>query len=122
MTESISLHWIDWTIILAYICFSLGVGIYFSKRAASSTEEYFLSGRTLPWWIVGTSMVATTFAADTPLAITEFVRGQGIWKNWFYLPQFAVTFRIECSITKIRPSYSIELLLMTSNLIPCSQP
>ena len=84
MTETLSLHWIDWTIILIYIAFSLGVGIYFSKRAKSSTEEYFLSGRTLPWWIVGTSMVATTFAADTPLAITEFVRGPGIWQNWFW--------------------------------------
>jgi len=84
MTESISLHWLDWGIILLYIAFSLGVGIYFSKRAASSTEEYFLSGRSLPWWIVGTSMVATTFAADTPLAITEFVRGPGIWQNWFW--------------------------------------
>ncbi|MBL51688.1 MAG: hypothetical protein CMG57_07000 [Candidatus Marinimicrobia bacterium] len=84
MTESISLHWLDWVIILLYILFSLGVGIYFSKRAASSTEEYFLSGRSLPWWIVGTSMVATTFAADTPLAITEFVRGPGIWQNWFW--------------------------------------
>ena len=84
MTDTISLHWIDWTIIVAYILFSLGVGIYFSKRAASSTEEYFLSGRSLPWWLVGTSMVATTFAADTPLAITEFVRGQGIWQNWFW--------------------------------------
>ena len=84
MTETIALHWIDWAIIIAYIIFSLGVGIYFSKRAGSSTEEYFLSGRSLPWWIVGTSMVATTFAADTPLAITEFVRGQGIWQNWFW--------------------------------------
>ena len=84
MTETLSLHWIDWTIILIYIAFSLGVGIYFSKRAKSSTEEYYLSGRTLPWWIVGTSMVATTFAADTPLAITEFVRGPGIWQNWFW--------------------------------------
>ena len=84
MTDTLSLHWIDWTIILIYITFSLGVGIYFSKRAKSSTEEYFLSGRTLPWWIVGTSMVATTFAADTPLAITEFVRGPGIWQNWFW--------------------------------------
>ena len=78
MSESITLHWIDWSIIISYILFSLGVGIYFSKRAASSTEEYFLSGRSLPWWVVGTSMVATTFAADTPLAITEFVRGPGI--------------------------------------------
>ena len=84
MSESITLHWIDWSIIILYILFSLGVGIYFSKRAASSTEEYFLSGRSLPWWIVGTSMVATTFAADTPLAITEFVRGPGIWQNWFW--------------------------------------
>jgi len=79
-----ALHTIDWFIIGGYILFSLGVGIYFSRRAGSSTEEYFLSGRTLPWWIVGTSMVATTFAADTPLAITEFVRGSGIWQNWFW--------------------------------------
>lgn len=84
MTETIQLHWIDWSIIVGYIIFSLGVGIYFSKKAASSTEEYFLSGRSLPWWVVGTSMVATTFAADTPLAITEFVRGPGIWQNWFW--------------------------------------
>ena len=84
MTNNLSLHWIDWTIISSYILFSLGVGIYFNKRAASSTKEYFLSGQTLPWWIVGTSMVATTFAADTPLAITEFIRGPGIWQNWFW--------------------------------------
>ena len=84
MNESITLHIIDWLIIGGYIIFSLLIGIYFSKRAAKSTEEYFLSGRSLPWWIVGTSMVATTFAADTPLAITEFIRGQGIWQNWFW--------------------------------------
>ena len=82
-----SLHTIDWTIIAAYILFSIGVGIYFTKRASKNTEEYFLSGRTLPWWIVGTSMVATTFAADTPLAITEFIRGAGIWQNWFWWNQ-----------------------------------
>ena len=82
-----SLHTIDWTIITAYILFSIGVGIYFTKRASKNTEEYFLSGRTLPWWIVGTSMVATTFAADTPLAITEFIRGAGIWQNWFWWNQ-----------------------------------
>ena len=82
-----SLHAIDWMIIAGYILFSIGVGIYFSRRASKSTEEYFLSGRTLPWWIVGTSMVATTFAADTPLAITEFVRGSGIWQNWFWWNQ-----------------------------------
>ena len=84
MTDTLSLHWIDWTIIASYILFSLGVGIYFNKRAGSSTKEYFLSGQSLPWWVVGTSMVATTFAADTPLAITEFIRGPGIWQNWFW--------------------------------------
>jgi len=84
MIEAPQLHWIDWAIILVYLIFSIGVGVYFSRRAGSSTEEYFLSGRILPWWIVGTSMVATTFAADTPLAITEFVRGPGIWQNWFW--------------------------------------
>jgi len=82
-----SLHLIDWIIIASYILFSIGVGIYFTKRASRNTEEYFLSGRTLPWWIVGTSMVATTFAADTPLAITEFIRGSGIWQNWFWWNQ-----------------------------------
>jgi len=82
-----SLHIIDWTIICAYILFSIGVGIYFTKRASKNTEEYFLSGRSLPWWVVGTSMVATTFAADTPLAITEFIRGSGIWQNWFWWNQ-----------------------------------
>jgi len=82
-----TLSTLDWTIIAIYIAFSLGVGLFFYKRAATSTEEYFLSGRTLPWWVVGTSMVATTFAADTPLAVTEFVRGPGIWQNWFWWNQ-----------------------------------
>ena len=75
---------LDWAIIVAYVIFALGVGVWFSRRASESTSEYFLSGRTLPWWVLGTSMVATTFAADTPLAITEFVRSAGIWRNWFW--------------------------------------
>jgi solute:Na+ symporter, SSS family len=82
-----SLSPLDWIVIGVYIAFSLAVGVYFYKRAASSTGEYFLAGRTLPWWVVGTSMVATTFAADTPLAVTEFVRGAGIWQNWFWWNQ-----------------------------------
>ena len=80
----VTLVFIDWVIIVAYMIFALGVGFYFSKKASESTDEYFLSGRTLPWWVLGTSMVATTFAADTPLAITEFVRTSGIWRNWFW--------------------------------------
>jgi len=78
------LELLDWLIIISYLIFAVGIGIYFTKRASTNTEEYFLSGRTLPWWIVGTSMVATTFAADTPLAITEWIRGPGIWQNWFW--------------------------------------
>ena len=75
---------IDWVIVGAYVLFALGIGAWFSRRAGKNLDQYFLSGRTLPWWVVGTSMVATTFAADTPLAITEWVRTDGIWQNWFW--------------------------------------
>ncbi len=75
---------LDWAIVFTYLIFSLGVGVYYSRRAGKSPEEYYLAGRTLPWWVLGTSMVATTFAADTPLAITEMTRSKGIWENWFW--------------------------------------
>lgn len=75
---------LDWLIVAAYLIISLAIGIYFTKRASSSMSSYFVSGRSLPWWILGTSVVATTFAADTPLAITGWVRTEGIWKNWFW--------------------------------------
>jgi|SRR3989338_3817911 len=75
---------IDWVIIGLYLALSLGIGVYFSRRASKDVGEYFLSGRNLPWWLLGTSMVATTFASDTPLAITEYVRNEGIWRNWFW--------------------------------------
>ncbi len=73
---------IDWIIIIAYMVMSLVLGLYFTKRASSNTEEFFLSGRNLPWWLVGTSMVATTFSSDTPLYVTGLVRSQGIYENW----------------------------------------
>ena len=75
---------LDWTIIAAYLCFSLAVGILLSKRAGSSTGEFFLSGRNLPWWLAGTSMVATSFASDTPLVVTGWVRTGGISENWLW--------------------------------------
>ncbi len=78
-----NLHLADWIVVAAYGVLTVGLGLAFRKRASSSTEQYFLSGRTLPWWILGTSMVATTFAADTPLAVTGFIRNDGIWFNWF---------------------------------------
>jgi len=75
---------LDWGIMVLYFVLSLGIGLYFSKRAGKSTQDYFLSGRNLPWWLAGLSMVATTFAADTPLAVTELVATKGIAGNWLW--------------------------------------
>ncbi len=84
------LHWIDWLVLGAYVTFALTVGVWFARRASANVDEFFLTGRSLPWWLAGTSMVATTFAADTPLVITGWVRDYGIWKNWLWWC-FAVT-------------------------------
>ena len=75
---------IDYLIILVYFLFSIGIALYYSKRAGKSTDEFFLSGRNLPWYLAGLSMVATTFAADTPLAVTELVAKNGIAGNWVW--------------------------------------
>ena len=75
---------LDWAIIGAYLLFALAVGVLFSRRGGRDAEAFFLSGRALPWWLAGTSRVATTFAADTPLAITGIVRRSGISGNWFW--------------------------------------
>ncbi|MCB1058798.1 MAG: Na+:solute symporter [Calditrichaeota bacterium] len=73
---------LDWSIIIGYNILSLLVGIAMTRRAHKSTEEYFLAGRALPWWIAGTSMVATSFSCDTPLYVTKLVRTMGIYENW----------------------------------------
>ena len=75
---------LDWAIVGVYFVVSAGIGIAYARRAGSSVEEFFLSGRQLPWWLAGTSMVATTFAADTPLAVTEMVARNGIAGNWLW--------------------------------------
>ena len=75
---------LDWTVIAAYFLFNLGIGLYYARKATGSTSEFFLSGRNVPWWLAGTSMVATTFAADTPLAVTGFVAKNGIAGNWLW--------------------------------------
>ena len=72
----------DWVVVGAYATFAVVVGIRYAKRAGQDVDQFFLSGRQLPWWIAGTSMVATTFAADTPLVIAGWVRDHGIWMNW----------------------------------------
>ncbi|MDP6539354.1 MAG: Na+:solute symporter [Planctomycetota bacterium] len=78
------MHWLDWSVVAAYVVFALVVGLVFARRAGSDVDQFFLSGRSLPWWVAGTSMVATTFAADTPLVVTGWVRDYGIWKNWLW--------------------------------------
>lgn len=78
------LQWIDWTIIELFLLFSLGIGFYYKKKASGSLSDFFLGGRNLPWYIAGTSMVATTFAADTPLAVAELVANNGIAGNWLW--------------------------------------
>lgn len=75
---------IDWIFVFSYFIFVLSVGFYFSKKAGRNIENFFISGRSLPWWIAGTSMVATTFGADTPLAVTEIVAKNGIAGNWLW--------------------------------------
>ncbi len=75
---------IDWLAIAAYFLLNILIGLYYRKRATGSTEDYFVSGRDVTWWLAGTSMVATTFAADTPLAVTGLVAAYGIAGNWLW--------------------------------------
>src|SRR5438034_9197216 len=74
----------DWSIVALYFLFNVAVGLYYKRRAGRDTAEFFLSGRNVPWWLAGTSMVATTFAADTPLAVTGMVAANGIAGNWLW--------------------------------------
>jgi len=73
---------LDWTVVAVYGVVTLVLGLWFARRAGRGTQEYFLSGRTLPWWLLGTSMVATTFSTDTPNLVTNFVRTGGVSRNW----------------------------------------
>ncbi|HTE65853.1 MAG TPA: sodium:solute symporter family protein, partial [Candidatus Binatia bacterium] len=75
---------VDWTIVALYFALNLGIGLYYRARAGKTVGAYFLSGRNVPWWLAGTSMVATTFAADTPLAVTGMVARNGIAGNWLW--------------------------------------
>ncbi len=75
---------LDWIIIAVYIIFIVFIGLLFKKQAGKSLSDFFLGGRKLPWWLAGLSMVATTFAADTPLVVTELVGKNGIAGNWLW--------------------------------------
>jgi Na+/proline symporter len=75
---------IDWAIVASYFILSSVIGFIFTKKGGESLNEYFLSGRNVPWWLAGTSMVATTFAADTPLVVTGLVVANGVAGNWLW--------------------------------------
>ncbi len=75
---------LDWAVVVAYFGVNLGIGLYYRRKASQSTDDFFVSGREVSWWLAGTSMVAATFAADTPLAVTGLVATQGIAGNWLW--------------------------------------
>ncbi|MGH9746388.1 MAG: sodium:solute symporter family protein [Candidatus Acidiferrales bacterium] len=75
---------LDWSAIVGYLAITLLLGLYFRRVSGKSTEDYFVSGRRASWWLAGTSMVATTFAADTPLVVAGLVYTQGIAGNWIW--------------------------------------
>jgi len=75
---------IDWVIVLAFFAVILLIGVLVSKKAGQSSSEYFLSGRSMPWWLLGVSMVATTFSTDTPNLVTDLVRTHGVSGNWLW--------------------------------------
>lgn len=81
---AVNLGIVDWTIMGCFFVATLLIGIWSSKTAGRSSEDFFLSGRSMPWWLLGTSMVATTFAADTPNLVTDIVRQNGIAGNWVW--------------------------------------
>jgi Na+/proline symporter len=75
---------VDWLVVLLYGVVAVAVGLGFARRAGTGTTEFFLSGRKLPWWLLGTSMVATTFSTDTPNLVTDLVRSGGVSQNWLW--------------------------------------
>jgi len=77
-------NWLDYTVIAAYVAIMVIVGYYSQKRGQEDLEDYFTGGKNLPWWLIGVSMVATTFAADTPLAVTGIIATEGIAGNWIW--------------------------------------
>lgn len=75
---------IDWAIVALFVLAAAGIGMAFARKASRSAEDFFVAGRSLPWFIAGTSMVATSFSSDTPLFVAGLVREQGIYANWFW--------------------------------------
>ena len=76
--------WIDWTIVGLYVVSAIAIGAWFTRRASKGTSDFFVAGRSLGWFVAGTSIVATTFAADTPVFVSAMSRNEGISSNWFW--------------------------------------
>ncbi len=79
-----TLAWIDWISIIGFFVLSLGIGLSVARKAGTNSAEFFASGRSMPWWLLGVSMVATTFSADTPNLVTDLVRQHGVAGNWMW--------------------------------------
>ena len=80
----VSLSTLDYTLIILFFSITLFIGIYVSKKSGKNSTEFFLSGKTMPWWLLGLSMVATTFSTDTPNLVTDIVRSDGVSGNWVW--------------------------------------
>jgi len=75
---------IDWAIIGAYLLFSLAIGVWVARKAGEDSEQFFAAGKNMPWWLLGISMVATTFSTDTPNLVANIVRTDGVAGNWVW--------------------------------------
>ena len=84
LLSSIELTGLDWSFIIGFFIVAISIGIYTSRQAGKSEEDFFLGGRSMPWWLLGFSMVATTFSTDTPNFVTNIVRQQGVASNWMW--------------------------------------
>ena len=76
------MQFLDWLVVAGYCILVVSVGLFFKRRAERGTEDYFVSGRKLTWWVAGTSMAATAWASDTPLLVTGYIRKNAVWYNW----------------------------------------
>ena len=100
---------LDYWVLLGYFVVSIGIGVWFLHKVAGkmkSLSQFFLSGRSLPWWLLGTSMVATTFAADTPILASRMVAEFGLYFSWMVLPQPSHVFFIGCPPLSCRSGLS----------------
>ena len=80
----VALSFWDYLIITIFFAITLSIGLFVSKKSGTDSNEFFLSGRTMPWWLLGVSMVATTFSTDTPNLVTDIVRTNGVSGNWVW--------------------------------------